>query len=788
MAVAGIARSTWQARSGPGKRDWAGLVALGVPLFVAALTLEQARWVVALPPLPLVVAAALAQGPLLLWRGHGGPRAHALGFSAGLVAGLAVAFLTLAGSPLIGVGAFFVAIIWWATYASLWLAFARRSARLAVLPGLAVLLVALAFLPSDFHMRLPWYLVAAALPLGYFRLREWSDEGRQPRLLPMGLAVVLAVLALAPAAVVPWPGQVVRLSGTTALQDRLYTVWEQASTVFASVPNRREWPKIIFSPELPITGPLELTEDVLMLVDSTEPRKIRLSVYETYNSRGWTSALVTGDPAPASPDVSSDQPGLRARENVTISIRAFSTLHQVPTAGIPMSSNAASLVQQVQAAEFEVALAGRQGATLPPDVDDVAGTIRLLSRIDQQGVATALAFRGLEVAGPGANGDSLTLRRVDEPNPNVSLAFAEKLVPPRSYETVGSVSTASPGDLRVAVGDYPTHVTDRYLQLPDSFPRSIRKLAVELASGSDNAYDIAVALEAYLSSLRYSTEIVAPPPGYDAVEWFIVEQHVGFCQYFASAMATMLRSLGIPARLVVGFAPGEWDSERDVWVVRAENYHAWPEVYFPGYGWVEFEPTPADVQPSLASFQTHLAGRATAASQPVDNTALDEECADLADLCEDDPSGAATPIAPIPAQPGFGLSSWPLWLLAALGVAGAMVLRSRRAGRPRSRPGSPERAFASVSFFAALAGVPRLPHETATEFESRLVQRLPAKASAVHRLVDTYRRTKYGQRKRLTLAEQDAMHRAARSLRWALVRLALRRIVPSRPRRTATAL
>ena len=85
---------------------------------------------------------------------------------------------------------------------------------------------------------------------------------------------------------------------------------------------------------------------------------------------------------------------------------------------------------------------------------------------------------------------------------------------------------------------------------------------------------------------------------------FLVKKVLSTPQNYASAMITMLRSLGIPARLVVGFAPGTKDAQRGGWLVRAENYHAWPEVYFPGHGWVEFEPTPAAVQPSLEAFRT----------------------------------------------------------------------------------------------------------------------------------------------------------------------------------------
>ena len=142
------------------------------------------------------------------------------------------------------------------------------------------------------------------------------------------------------------------------------------------------------------------------------------------------------------------------------------------------------------------------------------------------------------------------------------------------------------------VPGYPTWVTDRYLQLADDFPESVKTLAAELVRGQDNPYDMAEAIRQHLLTLPYSLQVTHPPPGQDWVEHFLFVQRKGYCQNYASPMITMLRSLGVPARLAVGFAPGIRDGGRGVWEVRALHYHAWPEVYLPQYGWVEFDPPP----------------------------------------------------------------------------------------------------------------------------------------------------------------------------------------------------
>lgn len=156
-----------------------------------------------------------------------------------------------------------------------------------------------------------------------------------------------------------------------------------------------------------------------------------------------------------------------------------------------------------------------------------------------------------------------------------------------------SAILANPGllQLQAAGSDYPAWVTDRYLQLPEDFPEEIVVLARELTEGIDSPYDKATAITNYLrTQISYETTVAPPPEGMEPLAWFLFNTREGFCNYYASAEVVMLRSIGIPARLAVGFSNGErMDDNRRL--VRQHHAHAWPEVYFPGIGWVEFEPT-----------------------------------------------------------------------------------------------------------------------------------------------------------------------------------------------------
>lgn len=147
-------------------------------------------------------------------------------------------------------------------------------------------------------------------------------------------------------------------------------------------------------------------------------------------------------------------------------------------------------------------------------------------------------------------------------------------------------------DLRTASDDYPTWVLNNYLQLPDNFSPEIQSLAQDITQPYNNAYDKTMAITNYLRrTIEYAPAITIPEDVTDPLAYFLFDLQRGFCNYSASVEVLMLRSIGIPARLAVGYAQGEANLQNSVYTVRERDLHAWPEVYFPAYGWIEFEPT-----------------------------------------------------------------------------------------------------------------------------------------------------------------------------------------------------
>ena len=166
------------------------------------------------------------------------------------------------------------------------------------------------------------------------------------------------------------------------------------------------------------------------------------------------------------------------------------------------------------------------------------------------------------------------------------------------YRTVSLIGTPTERELRTSGENYPKDILDRYLQLPENFSGRIINLASEITKEEKNAYDKTIKITNYLrSNIEYSDTLPPKPAGSDVLEWVLFDHKEGFCNYYASLEVLMLRSIGIPARLAVGYSEGTEQKGGDGYNVLKNNSHAWPEVFFPGFGWIEFEPTAA--QPPL---------------------------------------------------------------------------------------------------------------------------------------------------------------------------------------------
>jgi len=174
------------------------------------------------------------------------------------------------------------------------------------------------------------------------------------------------------------------------------------------------------------------------------------------------------------------------------------------------------------------------------------------------------------------------------------------------YQVESLIVDVSVEQLRASGRDYPDFIRNHYTSLPPRVPERVYALARDLTSAAATPYDEAKALETYLrENYPYSLKISAPPVGAEVADYFLFDLKTGFCDYYATAMAVMARAVGLPARLVMGYASGTYNATTAEYVVTAANAHSWVEIYFPGQGWVEFEPTAS--QPAIARLEKPLA-------------------------------------------------------------------------------------------------------------------------------------------------------------------------------------
>ena len=177
-----------------------------------------------------------------------------------------------------------------------------------------------------------------------------------------------------------------------------------------------------------------------------------------------------------------------------------------------------------------------------------------------------------------------------------------------SYEASSMPPSATPDELRAAGSNYPAEIRTKYLQLPELDPR-VPELARQATSAAANTYDKAVALQSYLQTRYAYTLDQGSISSKDPLANFLFVRKAGHCEYFATAMTVMLRTLGIPARYINGFQVGEYNDVGGDFIVRASDAHSWVEAYFPGRGWITFDPTPAGEASSrgwFASFAKYM--------------------------------------------------------------------------------------------------------------------------------------------------------------------------------------
>lgn len=549
-----------------------------VALLAVVISVERADWVAEMPRLTVAALIGLTSGWVL-----GRTRApawglHLIGLAFGLavVVGMVMQTLRLS-NPLVEsglrtrwselwdrVGIWFDQLLagdvstdplpfvllvvfaaWALAYIAAWAVVRWKNPWLALVPGGVALLTNISYLPGQPSLEFIVFLFAGILLFARLHLlrtvERWEGERAEAppwlSLEVLNLATWTGVLLIVVAWIVPTANN---WGPVTGVWDRMVGPIEGQvnglGRVFVGVNSKQPIEAHTFGAVLPLKGSIRLDAAPLFSVDIEQSLYLRGATYDQYGANGWRQTDVSARRLPAT------------------------------------TVDAASLGTQQTRAQF------RQPLRVEVQVTDPVARNRLFVPGDP-----LAADRGADLlSGPQAE-DAVGLR------PSDSVDGGD------TYVTVGSMSAATVDRLVTASPDYPAWVSDRYLQLPYDLPQEVRELARQIAGNDRVPFVIASKVERHLrENYAYSQSAGKRPPLRDAVTHFLFDSQKGYFDYHASAMAVMLRTLGIPSRLAVGFAVDESarDEQTGLITVTEQNSWAWTEVYFPGYGWVEFNPTP----------------------------------------------------------------------------------------------------------------------------------------------------------------------------------------------------
>jgi transglutaminase-like putative cysteine protease len=365
-----------------------------------------------------------------------------------------------------------------------------------------------------------------------------------------------------------------------------------------------------------------------------------------------------------------------------------------------------------------------------------------------------------------------------------------------TYQVDAILSNPNRQQLQDAGTNYPQWVTEKYLQLPKSFSPRIKELAKAITADTKTPFEKAIFITDYLrDNIKYAQTIPDPPRNKNPLEWVLFEYKQAYCVYYASAEVLMLRSVGVPARMAVGFAQGKQDGNS--FVVRRMDAHAWPEVFFPDVGWVEFEPTAGQApldrplppqDPANANTQNPL------------NDLRTENNRDFAGREQID-EGLTAPVEPVPS--GFPVFYWILLSLTILAAVVFLSLRFSLAVRlpillraTIERSGievptwlthwekwvklSPiEKSFESVNFGLRYLDQTVPAHTTPIERAAKLTRLLPEKADQIKILLDEHQTSLYTSR----VADITEARRAALNLRAQVIIERIRYLFFGKPMR-----
>ena len=827
--------SEWLSRYSPSE-GWATFALVAAMLLMVGGSVTDAGWVET-PGLKTMMVIAAVAGLLLAKVRAPAVLLHALGLVVGFV------FVMSLASPLVGgdtlgekvdemwrrlrdwydaataggisrdllpFSLILMSASWVMSYFSSWFIFRSHNVWIPVVIAGVAILTNLSFLPGSFghwFFLFTFFAMLLVVRMGVVQNHDqWRSQGVRFSVLSgwskMSSAVLIGIAVLIAAAWVPEYSPVQRslAHAWRDVRSPLSNFENHFARLFSGIPSRKDQPGRFFGDSLPFQGAISFGGEVVFWASSDYPSYWLSQTYSEYTPEGWlageTQKLEAG-PEVLAPPRNDDLERIPVDQTVQLN---FQTDDFLSGGGLEWVSREAEL-RALAPMEFEVQIAETgQDFEFPEDIQKLATELRTSFAETSEGFLESAMTRMLpedvvltEVHYYVPKGEeerslkAVTLARKDPITPEiVSWRFTDEVPKEGAYFMTSYVSVAGDEALDAAGEDYSTLVSDHYLQLPSSLPPRVRDLAASVTVDAETPLDKAHAIQDFLrgSSFTYEQDIEEPPREADGVDHFLFETRTGYSDYFASSMAVMLRAVGVPSRLAAGYAPGELDPESGLRFVRDSDSHGWVQVYFPDYGWIDFEPTPEwplharDLRPEPSADELEITGGALS----VDELDIEELLGLDEDITRDPDSFFGLPtvtdskinplryLVPMAIIAGIAVVVWAIGQL----IWVASLVRTPRVERP----------YAKMGRLGTLAGVRRRLHVTPIEYATAVAAGSPKIAAATEKIGLAFAKGRYGGRQP-GREEQEELETAWKSMRLSLVGRALGRLVPTLSRATS---
>ena len=779
--------------------DWAPTPPLALVMLLAVLTAliltRVPLWTAALLPVGLLVGAGViiwqltVAAPDELLIGSSGELFNRLGdwLLAARNEGISVDPLPFATG--------LMTASWLSGFLAGWVFFRYRNFWGVFALGAVGLLSNLTFLPEQASVYLGIYLFTGLLLVGWVqsvRARQrWDAEGRvydgHLGILTVSDTSAVALVALVIAFLIPTGGQWAPANSFYNFTRSPLVSWEEDfNRLFAGLPARRPLPYRIWGDALAFQGTINPTDTPVLQVNSTVPLYWKARSYATYTHQGWLSeGTVLKEPG-WQPEHSAASPQ-QERFNVTFEVIPRYDSRSLFAGGQAIGANRDVRIETFDSPRYVI------DPHLDAETDGLPKTLQQAVAGVRSVVAADIFATDGDIASAIPSNFVLDAVERDEEGHVVKAVLGE-IVPAEPdvlavraaggnadagepYQLTTSVSSAEPDDLRSAGQDYAPWVWTRYAQLPDDMPPRVATLARDITADAETPYDQAKAVESWLKiNLTYNLSIDPPPFGVDGVDHFLFESREGYSEYFGSAMTVLMRSLGVPARMTTGYTTGRLIDGGNLYLVSDHHSHGWSEVYFPGYGWIPFEPTPGKQIPLVippeeqARRAALIADSGGSGELPCE---IEEDCEELdAQLSADEvkpPEGtaarwqsAARDILPW----AVGVASVALLLAAAGWTAWRWLLAT---------PGDPLSAYRRLRRLGRLASLGASAHQTPHQWGAMLADAIPQQRDSVLRIVNAYALDTYAGRSPNSAPDISGVAEAWKAVRGPLALHALRR-------------